>query len=117
MRRFLPLAVFLTVVILGYAMLAQDTKTAAASQKKGGGHPAHQVCANTGEFTSDCNPFGNASVPHKVDKTCGLTGDAKSDGDKAQDQQKNNLCASGTPHALTIKDLTALQADVDKSGV
>jgi len=75
------------------------------------------VCKKTGKFDSTCNPFGKATVPHTVDDTCAITGDATSPGDKAQDKQKNNLCATGTPTVITIKDLTALQKDVDDTGV
>ena len=76
-----------------------------------------QVCKNTGKFTSTCNPFGAAAVAHSVDNTCGMTGDATSAGDKAQDSQKNDLCAKGPARMITIKDLTALQKAVDATGV
>lgn len=76
-----------------------------------------QVCKNTGKFESACNPFGKAAVAHAADNTCAITGDAKTDGDKAQDRQKNNLCASRPARVITIKELTALQEAVDATGV
>ena len=118
MRRFLPGFVFVFVVLLSYAALTQDKPTAAAGQKKGG-HTDPQACHNTGPYTTTCNPFGADKKAHAVDKTCGITGDAKSDGDKAQDKQKNNLCASasGSPHEVKVPELKTLQENVDKSNV
>src|SRR5215475_8022548 len=105
MRRFFPLFVSVFVMVLGYAALAQDKPNATASQKKGS-HKV-QACHNTGPYTTTCNPFGADKKAHAVDKTCGITGDAKSDGDKAQDKQKNNLCASasGSPHEVKVPEL------------
>src|SRR5215469_2864722 len=117
MRRFLPFATFLSVAILSYTALPQGKTNATASQKKGAAHPAHPACTNTGPFTTTCNPFGADKKAHAVDKTCTMTGDAKSAGDQEQDKQKNNLCSAGTPHVIAISDLKTLQADVDKSGV
>jgi len=76
-----------------------------------------QVCKNTGKFESSCNPFSKAAVAHAVDNTCAITGDATTDGDKAQDRLKNNLCANGSARAITMKELTALQNSVDATGV
>lgn len=76
-----------------------------------------QVCKNTGKFESSCNPFGNAAVAHAIDNTCAIIGDATTDGDKAQDRLKNNLCASGPVRAISIQELTALQSAVDATGV
>src|SRR5215472_18625684 len=98
MRRFLRFVVLVSVVFLSYGALTQDKSNATATKKKSS--HAVQACHNTGPYTTTCNPFGADKKAHAVDKTCGITGDAKSDGDKAQDKQKNNLCASasGSPH-------------------
>ncbi|HKD13456.1 MAG TPA: hypothetical protein VKE71_02830 [Candidatus Angelobacter sp.] len=120
MRRFLPFAAFLSGLTLAYAAWPQAIQDNNATKTQNqAGHTSSQACGKHGSYTSTCNPFGTASKPHAIDKTCGLTGDAKSDGDKAQDQQKNNLCASaaGTPHVITIDELKTLQGDVDASGV
>lgn len=103
------------IVVSLLAMIAANTALAQGPGKEAKA-PA-QVCKNTGTFDSACNPFGNAAVKHGVDSTCGMTGDATSDGDKAQDRQKNNLCATGTARLITIKDLQGLQKDVDDTGV
>ena len=110
MRNHFVLVVLSLAMIAANAALAQGPKNEAAKA-------AAPVCRNTGKFVSACNPFGKATVVHAVDSTCAITGDATSAGDKAQDEQKNNLCAKGTPRMITIKDLTALQKDVDDTGV
>jgi hypothetical protein len=104
------------LVVLSLAMMATDAALAQGPENEAP-KAAAQVCTNTGKFVSVCNPFGKAAVAHAVDKTCAITGDATTPGDKAQDQQKNNLCAKGSPRMITIKDLTALQKDVDETGV
>jgi hypothetical protein len=113
MRYLVSFVVF--VFLVGAQVSAQpQAKKGAAS--KGSSH-SNQVCGKHGSFTATCNPFGSNSKAHAVDQSCGLTGDAASDGDKAQDTQKNNLCATGTPRVVTIADLQALQKSVDLSGV
>jgi len=122
MLRSLPFAVFLSVAILAYAAPSQPQQDniptkKSPQKKKTGNNKAQPTCTAHGSFTTTCNPYGSSSKPHAIDKTCGMTGDATSPGDQAQDKQKNNLCASGTPHAVTITELQALQQAVDKSGV
>jgi hypothetical protein len=100
------------------SLLLMTTANALAQEPKNeGGKAQAQVCKNTGKFESSCNPFGKAAVAHAVDSTCAVTGDAKTDGDKAQDRLKNNLCANGPARVITIKELTALQNAVDAAGV
>ncbi len=102
------------VLVLLFAMMTANAALAQGPENEGAKAPA---CQNTGKFESACNPFGKAALPHPADNTCGITGDAKTDGDKAQDRQKNNLCATGSPRPITIKDLTALQEAVDATKV
>ena len=120
MPRTVPLAVFVCVAILSYAAPPQpqqeNSPTAKTPQKTAGNNKAQPACTKHGSFTTTCNPYGSSSKAHAIDKTCGMTGDATSPGDQAQDQQKNNLCATGTPHLVTIDDMKNLQQDVDKSG-
>ncbi|MEO8435822.1 MAG: hypothetical protein ABI596_13060 [Pyrinomonadaceae bacterium] len=49
-----------------------------------------------------------------IDSQCGLTGSGTAAEGK-QDSVKNNFCAKGTPKPITIADLTALQAQVEKN--
>src|SRR5215467_15036912 len=108
MRYYSALLVLLFAMMAATLALAQEPETAGA--------PA-EVCKNTGKFDSTCNPFGAASVPHGVDNTCAMTGDATTPGDQAQDRQKNNLCATSPASAITISDLKTLQKAVDAAGV
>jgi len=103
------------VVLLSFALMANAAR-AQEPENEGATAPG-EVCKNTGKFDSTCNPFGAASVPHGVDNTCSMIGDAAGDGDKAQNRLKNNLCATGTAREITIEDLTALQKAVDATGV
>ena len=49
-----------------------------------------------------------------IDAQCGVAG-AGAGPEGAQDMVKNNFCAKGTPQAITIADLTSLQAQVEKN--
>ena len=121
MLRSVPLAVFVSVAILAYAAppRPQEGNSSAEKtlQKAAGNNKAQPSCTMHGSFTTTCNPYGSSSKPHAIDKTCGMTGDATSLGDQAQDKQKNNLCANGTAHSVTVDDLKNLQQAVDKSGI
>ena len=108
MRLYIAAALLFLMTIA--SALGQEHKSENAKAKP-------PVCANTGKFDSTCNPFGKAAVAQAIDNTCAITGDAKSDGDKAQDRLKNDLCVNGPARLITIKELTALQGDVDATGV
>lgn len=99
------------------ALLLLMTAASALGQEPMNVPTKAQVCKNTGKFESSCNPFGKAAVAHAVDNTCAITGDATTDGDKAQDRLKNNLCANGPTPVITMNELTALQHAVDATGV
>src|SRR6266567_1727160 len=120
MPRVYPLAV-LSLAVLAYAVPPQpqpeNSPAKKAPQKAAGSNKAQPTCTLHGHFPTTCNPYGSASKPHAIDKTCGLTGDATSAGDQAQDKQKNDLCAKGTAQPVTVDDLKTLQQAVDKSGV
>jgi len=49
-----------------------------------------------------------------IDSQCGLSG-AGTGAEGVQDSVKNNFCATGTPKAVTIANLTKLQAQVEKN--
>ena len=104
------------VLMLLLPIMAAKLTPAQEPESEAARTPA-EVCKNTGKFDSACNPFGAAAVPHGVDNTCAMTGDATSAGDQAQDRQKNNLCAKDPARAITITDLKALQKAVDATGV
>jgi hypothetical protein len=108
MRFYIALASLLLMTTAN--ALGQEPKSEHAKAKP-------PVCTNTGKFDSSCNPFGKAAVAHAIDNTCAITGDASGDGDKAQDRLKNNLCVNSPARVITIKELTALQSDVDATGV
>jgi hypothetical protein len=71
-------------------------------------------CTRHDHFPRQCNPFGSSRA-RDIDSVCGLDGDATESGEQAQDRVKNNLCASGTPHELTLAELGKLQKGVDDS--
>jgi hypothetical protein len=112
MRGHVTCCFLLSIVALAYGIPAYSQEEEAEE-----GASNRQACAHHGKFETACNPFGTAALPHTIDNTCGMTGDATSKGDQAQDRQKNNLCAKGAPRLVTISDLRDLQDAVDKSGV
>jgi hypothetical protein len=81
------------------------------------GEPPANGCTKHDTFPAACNPFGSSAGSPAIDGVCGVTGDASDPGDLAQDKVKNNLCATGTPHELTLGKLADLQKDVDESGL
>ena len=70
------------------------------------------------KFKPACaNPSYPTPVPAKspeIDSQCGLAGSGTGP-EGAQNSAKNNFCATGTPQAITIDDLTNLQAQVEKN--
>ncbi len=54
---------------------------------------------------------------HDIDDECGATGKAGSAAGKAQNEVKNNFCATGNATPLTIADLIKLQKKVDSLGI
>lgn len=76
--------------------------------------PPPNGCTKHHNFSRQCNPF-TSSQAHPIDNVCGLDGDATEPGEQAQDKAKNNLCASGTPHELSLAELGKLQKSVDES--
>jgi hypothetical protein len=70
-------------------------------------------------------PIDKCDIPYNeeptqgliIDRVCGLTGNAHTEAKKAQDQLKNNLCASGSVKTITLPELKELQEKVDASGV
>jgi hypothetical protein len=106
MLRHLIIIIIVAAVILGPASLQAQTKHAAAT-----------TCPKHGSFPTQCDPFGGSSKTHPIDNSCGVAGDATDLGDQAQDEVKNNLCATGEGQEITISELTELQQKVDASGL
>ncbi len=84
-RSSLPLAVFVSVAILAYAAPA-DLKKKTASRKRhfkkaAGDNKAQPSCTMHEPF-DNMQSYGSSSRPHAIDKTCGMTGDATSLGDR-----------------------------------
>lgn len=59
-------------------------------------------------------PTPAPSASPAIDSQCGLTGSGAG-AEGVQDSVKNNFCATGQPKAVTIADLTGLQAKVEKN--
>jgi hypothetical protein len=65
------------------------------------------------EFAPACRlPFQPIAVKHPIDLTCGAEGRTRSATTQAQNRAKNNLCAKGSPAAISLEDLRNLQAAV-----
>jgi len=79
--------------------------------------PPANGCTKHDTFPTTCNPFGSSAGTPAIDGVCGIGGDATDAGDLAQDKVKNNLCATGTSHELTLGKLKTLQEGVDQSGL
>lgn len=67
-------------------------------------------------FAPRCKlPFAAIATKQPIDTRCGLSGDAVVDSAlDAQDQAKNNFCATGTPFVLGFEDYAALQEAAEK---
>jgi hypothetical protein len=64
------------------------------------------------EFTPSCSdPAFPSADPTPIDSECGLAGVGKA-ADQAQNEQKNNFCATGPSRSITITDLEELQKKV-----
>jgi len=61
-------------------------------------------------------PYAAIQVHHPIDDTCGNKGDAPDTEapHQAQNVLKNDLCATGTPKAVTFADLAGLQTQADQ---
>jgi|HubBroStandDraft_3_1064219.scaffolds.fasta_scaffold32756_2 hypothetical protein len=66
-----------------------------------------------------CTPQLPAPKHHPIDDTCGVKGDSPDSqpNHQAQNEVKNNLCATGAPEDETHASLAALQGKVDANGV
>src|SRR2546422_707376 len=57
-------------------------------------------------------PFGAIAQLRPIDQTCGLKGKADSPANiQAQNQVKNNFCATSSPEIVTTEKLIALQTE------
>ena len=79
--------------------------------------PTANGCTKHDTFPTTCNPFGSSAGSPAIDSVCGIGGAATDAGELAQDKVKNNLCAAGASHELTLPKLKALQEGIDQSGL
>ncbi len=98
--------VLLVTIVLGSLTAYSQSKRSATTS-----------CQKTGSFPTQCNPFGTASTAHPIDNTCGVSGNASDPGQQAQDEVKNNLCASGPGQEVTVSLLSQMQSKIDTSGL
>jgi tetratricopeptide (TPR) repeat protein len=63
-------------------------------------------------------PFADIATQPEIDRICGIKGAADSyPAQQAQNEAKNNLCATGAPMLVTFADLASLQARVAATGL
>jgi hypothetical protein len=72
--------------------------------------------AGHGSFNLVCDPFGGLAMRRAIDDVCGPDG-VGSANSLAQNQVKNNLCASQPPTTVDVGILVTLQADVPSLGI
>lgn len=110
--RHLRTAVCAALVLCGTA------PGAAAPKKKPRPRPAPQARAASANFKAACRqpsfPQPPPATSPGIDSQCGVSGSGTG-AEGTQDTVKNNFCATGTPRAVTIASLTALQAQVEKN--
>ena len=72
--------------------------------------------AVSAHFVPSCpDPAFPSADPTPIDSECGLPGVGNT-ADKAQNEQKNNFCATGASRAISISDLVELQKEVEDGG-
>jgi hypothetical protein len=80
--------------------------------------PPISPCSKSGAFKLGCsNPRFPAPAPSRtliVDSKCGLDGNGTG-AEAAQNDAKNDFCASGTPQPITIADMRYLQTKVEQN--
>ena len=73
-------------------------------------------CADA--FAPGCTlPFDDIAEHHTIDAICDNDGSATQAGQVAQNEQKNNFCAAGTPALITRHSFLGLQAKSDELGI
>jgi hypothetical protein len=98
---------------------AKAHKTKSQKPKKvshcGDNPPANPSNCNVNQaFNAGCNIPWEGSESHDIDEQCPNQGCATREQDKAQNRIKNNLCATGTPVAISFTSIDKLQRAVDK---
>lgn len=80
--------------------------------------PANAVRATAGAGPSCTLPFQSIATRHPIDGSCPANGAAKLNTPQAaQNQAKNNFCASGTPVNIDFDVLRQLQQDAATKGI
>ena len=62
-------------------------------------------------------PFDAIRQTHSIDSSCGPAGSASSAPQSAQNEAKNNFCASGSPVNLTFANFAQLQQAAESAGI
>lgn len=79
---------------------------------------AGAIVASAEPFVPGCTlPCDAIKQERPIDATCGPAGSASGAKHQAQNRAKNNLCAAGTPVALSRNDFLALHAAVVAQGI
>lgn len=92
--------------------VATEYVVGATSSGESATAPAH-VPLFTGPFEPECDlPYAFPGPERAVDRDCPIAGNAHDGAGVAEYRAKSNLCATGTPVRLTLKDFSRLQAAV-----
>jgi hypothetical protein len=106
-----PLVGAATLVPLAIGLFTPKTTPHA----RGAGHVKHIAAAAVG---SACTlPFDAIKQEHEIDSSCDAAGSSTSDAQAAQNEAKNNFCATGIPVNLNFDNFTRLQQAAENAGV
>src|SRR5438046_2914474 len=98
-----PLVGAATLVPLAIGLFTPE----AARRPRKPTHVKHFAAAPVG---SACTlPFDAIKQEHQIDSSCDAAGSSTSDAQAAQNEAKNNFCASSTPVKLTFDNFSQLQ--------
>ena len=68
-------------------------------------------------FSACTLPFDAIKREHEIDSSCDAAGSSTSDAQAAQNEAKNNFCATGIPVNLNLDNFTRLQQAAENAGV
>jgi len=106
-----PLVGAATLVPLAIGLFTPE----AARRPRKPTHVKHFAAAPVG---SACTlPFDAIKQEHQIDSSCDAAGSSTSDAQAAQNEAKNNFCASSTPVKLTFDNFSQLQQAAENAGV
>ncbi|HEV2729614.1 MAG TPA: hypothetical protein VGV15_06245, partial [Terriglobales bacterium] len=106
-----PLVGAATLVPLAIGLFTPKT----APHVRRAGHVKHFAAAEVG---SACTlPFDAIKQEHEIDSSCDSAGSSTSDAQAAQNEAKNNFCATSTPVSLNFDNFSQLQQAAENAGV